>query len=242
MEMLTLELLTGGKKMHIDIKNNLVLLNSHVADFEKKYHRQPGSVKILAASKSQSIEKILDAYQAGQRIFGENYLQEALAKMAMLADKHIEWHFIGPIQSNKTRKIAENFTWVHSVDSIKIAKRLNDQRPANLPALNICIEVNVSAEESKSGVKVDEVTSLIDCCQSLPRLALRGFMTIPAPFHQFEDQRREFHKLFFLWNTLRQKGMALDMLSMGMSDDFEAAIAEGSTMIRIGTAIFGKRS
>lgn len=225
--------------MHIDIKNNLARLNDLVINYEKKYHRPSKSVKILAASKSQSIEKIMEAYQAGQRIFGENYLQEALAKMAALSDKSIEWHFIGPIQSNKTRKIAENFAWVQSVDNTKIAKRLNDQRPAHLPPLNICIEVNVSAEKSKSGVCINEVRSLIAYCQNLPRLVLRGLMTIPAPSEQFENQCHEFHKLSSLWTPLNVD--KFDTLSMGMSDDFEAAIAEGSTMIRIGTALFGER-
>jgi len=225
--------------MHI--KNNLARLNNLVINFEKKYHRSFKSVKILAASKSQSIEKIIEAYHAGQRIFGENYLQEALVKMAALTDKQIEWHFIGPIQSNKTRKIAENFAWVQSVENAKIAKRLNDQRPIHLPPLNICIEVNVSAEKSKSGADINEVMSLITYCQSLPRLVLRGLMAIPAPSKQFENQCHEFHKLSFLWTSLQKNGLILDTLSMGMSADFEAAIAEGSTMIRIGTMLFGER-
>lgn len=232
--------------MIISIEDNLLKIKKLIADYEKKYQRKEGSVKLLAASKQQSIEKIISAYLAGQFCFGENHVQEALAKQLALSNKinefnEIEWHFIGPIQSNKTRKIAENFAWVHSVDSLKIAKRLNDQRPPHLPPLNICVEVNVSNEETKSGVKISDVVSLIVYCQTLPRLKLRGLMCIPAAFDQFVDQRKEFHKLYTLWDSLCKEGIALDTLSMGMSGDFEAAIAEGSTLVRIGTAIFGPR-
>jgi pyridoxal phosphate enzyme (YggS family) len=232
--------------MIISIEHNLLKIKKLIADYEKKYQREAGSVKLLAASKQQSIEKIISAYHAGQFCFGENYVQEALAKMLFFSNqsnefKEIEWHFIGPIQSNKTRKIAENFAWVHSVDSFKIAKRLNDQRPVHFPPLNICIEVNVSHEESKSGVKISEVIPLIVHCQTLPRLKLRGLMAIPAAFSQFVDQRNEFRKLHLLWDSLCKEGINLDTLSMGMSGDFEAAIAEGSTLVRIGTAIFGPR-
>lgn len=196
---------------------------------------------MLAVSKGQSIEKIREAYDAGQQLFGENYLQEALIKMTALSDVHIEWHFIGPIQSNKTRKIAEHFSWVHSVDNLKTAQRLNDQRPAHLPPLNICLEVNISHEISKSGIAPPQTKSLATTCLSLPRLRLRGLMAIPAPQIDFQQQRAAFHLLAELFHALRGDGIPLDTLSMGMSDDFEAAIAEGSTIIRLGTAVFGRR-
>ncbi len=223
------------------ITNNLTRIHTLIAEYEQKYGREKGSVKLLAVSKNQSLEKIKEAFQAGQMVFGENYLQEALEKMASLAAQPIEWHFIGPIQSNKTHKIAEHFSWVQSINSIKIAKRLNDQRPSHLPPLNVCIEVNVSHEKTKTGTEKDSVQSLAAYCLTLPRLKLRGLMAIPADYDHFTDQRKEFHKLYTLWHSLREQGMALDILSMGMSHDFEAAIAEGSTMVRIGSAIFGPR-
>lgn len=221
----------------MSIATNLSSLKKCISDYEQKYSRESGSVRLLAVSKAQSIEKIIQAYEAGQNCFGENYLQEALKKIELLADKAIEWHFIGPIQSNKTRKIAENFSWVHSVDSIKIAKRLNDQRPAHLPPLNICIEVNISNQETKSGVTAEEVAALADYCLTQPRLKLRGLMTIPAP----HNPRHEYHHLHTIWNQVRDSGIALDTLSMGMSNDFEAAIAEGATIVRIGWTLFGQR-
>lgn len=223
------------------IEKKLAEVKNLIADYEQKFNRPSGSVRLLAASKGQSIEKIRDAFLAGQRMFGENYLQEALKKITALSDQAIEWHFIGPIQSNKTRKIAENFAWVHSVTNDKIAKRLNDQRPPHLPPINICIEVNISNEESKTGIKADEILPLAKYCQSLPQLKLRGLMTIPAEHKNFLEQRNEFHKLFLIWKLLHNEGLELDTLSMGMSGDIEAAIAEGSTLVRIGTAIFGQR-
>jgi pyridoxal phosphate enzyme (YggS family) len=226
----------------IMIKNNLATLKKLISEYEEKYHRKTDSVRLLAVSKGQTIEKMTEAFEAGQLCFGENYLQEALEKMAGLSDKAIEWHFIGPIQSNKTRKIAEHFSWVHSVDSLKIAKRLNDQRPSHLPPLNICIEVNVSEESTKSGVLPDDVISLAHDCLALPQLKLRGLMAIPAILENFADQRREYHKLFSIWTMLYESGIPLDTLSMGMSNDFEAAIAEGSTIIRVGRGLFGDRS
>lgn len=223
------------------IATNLAQINAAITEFEKKYHRASGSVQLLAASKQQSIENVRIAFAAGQTRFGENYLQEALPKIEALAEANIEWHFIGPIQSNKTRKIAEHFSWVQSVDDIKIAKRLNDQRPDDLTPLNICLEVNISAEESKSGVAPVNVLELIHACLELPRLRVRGLMAIPEIQTDVMLQRQQFHSLFELFQALRQKQIPLDMLSMGMSDDFEAAIAEGSTLVRIGTAIFGRR-
>jgi len=223
------------------ITANLSHIKNQISEYEKKYSRPEGSVSLLAVSKKQSADKIREAYAVGQRAFGENYLQEALQKMQELSDLQIEWHFIGPIQSNKTKKIAEHFDWVQSVDSIKSAERLNNQRPPHLPPLNICIEVNVSGEDSKSGVTIAEAFKLASVCISLPHLKLRGLMTIPAPAANFSDARKQFHQLYDVWQQLNAQHLQLDTLSMGMSDDFEAAIAEGSTLIRIGTAIFGSR-
>lgn len=223
------------------IEQNVTALKNLISDCEQRYHRVSGSVELIAASKSQSIEKIISAYNAGIRHFGENYLQEALQKISQLTDKAIVWHFIGPIQSNKTKKIAEHFGWVHSVDSQRIAQRLNDQRPAHLPPLNICIEVNVSHESSKSGITENEVISLAQFCLTQPHLKLRGLMTIPATETDFLKQRSQFHKLFLLAEKLRQQNINVDTLSMGMSGDFAAAIAEGATFVRIGTALFGQR-
>ncbi|TAK75471.1 MAG: YggS family pyridoxal phosphate-dependent enzyme [Gammaproteobacteria bacterium] len=217
----------------------LLKVKKLITEYEQKYQRAPHAVTLLAVSKGQPVEKIEALFHAGQVLFGESYVQEALPKIHALADKPIEWHFIGPIQSNKTRKIAEHFTWVHSVDAINIAKRLNDQRPAHLPPLNICLEVNINHETTKSGVLPEDVSSLATYCTALPRLRLRGLMAIPAKQSTFTAQRETFHSLFLLWQSLRHQGFALDTLSMGMSNDFEAAIAEGSTLVRIGTAIFG---
>lgn len=224
------------------IEENLKAIKKQIADFEQKYGRENDSVCLLAASKGQSVEKILHAFQAGQFIFGENYVKEALIKMTALANVPIEWHFIGAIQSNKTRKIAEHFAWVHSIDSIKIARRLNDERPHALPPLNVCIEVNISQAASKSGIAIDEVFPLARYCLSLPQLKLRGLMAIPTLHKTFNLQRGEFHKLFSLFKTLQKEVVFLDTLSMGMSSDFEAAIAEGATIVRMGTAIFGSRN
>jgi pyridoxal phosphate enzyme (YggS family) len=224
-----------------NIPNNIALIQQRIAQVEAQYHRPAGSVTLLAASKNQSIEKIKAAYDAGLKVFGESYLQEALEKIAALSSLPIEWHFIGSIQSNKTKKIAAHFSFVHSVTSTKIAKRLNDQRPVHLPPLNICIEVNLDKEPTKSGVNPDEAHALAAYCATLPRLKLRGLMTIPAPLHDLLAQRENFRHLFKLWQTLNHHSFALDVLSMGMSDDLEAAIAEGSTLVRIGTAIFGER-
>jgi pyridoxal phosphate enzyme (YggS family) len=227
----------------MNITSQLQAVKKLIADAEHRYQREPGSVFLLAVSKKQPIEKMREVFAAGQIAFGESYLQEALLKMA--ADPslaaQIEWHFIGPIQSNKTRKIAQHFVWVHSVDSLKIAKRLNEQRPPTLPPLNICIEVNISGEQNKSGVAPADLLALATYCQTLPRLRLRGLMTIPAATPQLAAQRQAFQQLHTLWQSLRAQNFELDTLSMGMSEDFEAAIAEGSTCVRIGSAIFGLR-
>lgn len=223
------------------VEANLKHIKQLIADYEKKYNRPPGSVHLVAVSKGQPVDDIVEALATGQTAFGENHLQEALPKIEMLKDKKIEWHFIGSIQSNKTRKIAAHFAWVEGVANEKIAQRLNDQRPEHLPPLNICIEVNISHEASKSGVSNDEVESLANFCLTLPRLKLRGLMCIPAEEADLEKQRCTFRKLTSLYQQLNQKGFKLDCLSMGMSHDFEAAIAEGATSVRIGRAIFGPR-
>ena len=229
----------------LSIKDNLNDILKRIRLYEAKYHREAGSVKLLAVSKQQFIEKTEEAYEAGQCAFGENYVQEALTKIHYFEEKNhrkkIEWHFIGTIQKNKTRKIAEYFSWVHSVASQEIAQRLNDQRPAHLPPLCICLEVNLNEEETKSGVLASEVLPLAKFCQTLPRLQLRGLMAIPLSTTQPEMQRKIFRLLFLLKEKLQAQGIPLDTLSMGMSHDFEAAIAEGSTIVRIGTAIFGER-
>lgn len=207
--------------------------------------RNPQTVTLLAVSKTFGPEAVIEAGDAGQRAFGENYLQEALDKMAAVRaarpDLLLEWHFIGPIQSNKTRPIAEHFDWVHSVDREKIAQRLSEQRPAHLPPLNVCLQVNISGEESKSGIAPDQVEELARMVAALPRLKLRGLMTIPEPVEDVEQQRAPLRQMRRLFESLREHGLALDTLSMGMSADLEAAVAEGATIVRIGTAIFGKR-
>ena len=198
-------------------------------------------MRLLAVSKAQPASAVLAAYAAGQRLFGESDVQEALDKQNALKDLSLEWHFIGPIQSNKTQAIAGHFAWVHGVDRLKIAERLSAARPAELLPLQICIQVNVSHEASKSGVMPAEAYSLAAAITQLPRLQLRGLMAIPAPTADIEMQRRQFRMVRELYETLNAQGMALDTLSMGMSEDFPAAIAEGATIVRIGSAIFGAR-
>lgn len=209
-------------------------------------NRSPDSVRLLAVSKTFSAAEVLALAQLGQRAFGENYLQEALPKMASIhaerPDLPLEWHFIGPIQSNKTRPIAESFAWVHSVERLKIAERLNDQRPAGMPALNVCLQVNVSAEASKSGCAPEEAANLAGAIAMLPNLRLRGLMTIPEAAADPSLHSRRFAVLRRLFEELRARGLALDTLSMGMSSDLQTAIAEGSTMVRVGSAIFGTRA
>jgi pyridoxal phosphate enzyme (YggS family) len=198
-------------------------------------------IVLLAVSKTFAADDVRQAYAAGQHAFGESYLQEALDKIEALRDLAIEWHFIGPVQSNKTRAIAENFSWVHSVDRLKIAERLSAQRPENMPPLNVCLQVNVSGEGSKSGVAPGETLPLARQIAALPRLRLRGLMAIPAPAHDPVAQRKPFAQLRELLQQLNAQGLALDTLSMGMSQDMQAAILEGATMVRIGSAIFGSR-
>lgn len=198
-------------------------------------------VKLVAVSKAQSADAVREAYQAGQTIFGENYLQEALDKQQLLKDLNIEWHFIGPIQSNKTQPISQNFDWVHSVDRLKIAQRLNDARPAGLAPLQICLQVNVSNEDSKSGVPPTDLAALASEIQKLPKLTLRGLMAIPAPSKNEVQQTAQFILVRQCYDALLAQGFALDTLSIGMSEDYLPAIAQGATFVRIGSAIFGAR-
>lgn len=223
------------------IQNNLQAVKMRIAAACKSSGRPESAVQLVAVSKTHPAEAIRAAAQAGQRDFGENYVQEALAKISALADLPLVWHFIGPIQSNKTRPIAESFHWVDSLDREKIAIRLAEARPTHLPALNVCIEVNVSGEASKSGVAPEALGGLARAVSALPRLRLRGLMAIPEPTSDALLQRRHFRALRELKDELVRAGMDLDTLSMGMSADMEAAIAEGATMVRIGTAIFGER-
>ena len=205
--------------------------------------RPTSGVTLLAVSKTQAAQAVREAAAAGQRDFGENYVQEALDKIAALADLRAQlvWHLIGPLQSNKTRAVAEAFDWVHSVDRLKIAQRLSEQRPAGLAPLNVCLQVNISGEDSKSGVSPAELPALARAVAALPGLRLRGLMSIPEPAQGLEAQRAPHRALRALGQQLRDDGLPLDTLSMGMSADLEAAIAEGSTMVRVGTAIFGER-
>jgi pyridoxal phosphate enzyme (YggS family) len=224
------------------ILSNLQATREAIVQAVKSAHRNAAEVSLLAVSKTFPATAVREAYQAGQIAFGENYVQEALDKIDALRDIPLEWHFIGPIQSNKTRSIAENFAWVHSVDRLKTAERLSVQRPVDLPPLNICLQVNVSGEDSKSGVQADEVLALAQAVMNLPRLKLRGLMTIPAPAAGEMAQREPFARMRVLLGLLNSKGMDLDTLSMGMSHDFPAAIQEGATIVRVGTAIFGSRN
>lgn len=196
---------------------------------------------LLAVSKTRTPDEIRAVAAAGCRDFGENYLQEALDKQEALRDLSLVWHFIGPIQSNKTRAIAAHFDWVHSLDRAKIAERLNDQRPAHLPPLQVCLQVNIDAEASKAGASIEELPALADTVARLPRLRLRGLMCIPEPRESPQDRHIPFAKLRYCMENLNARGFRLDILSMGMSDDLDAAIGEGSTIVRIGTALFGAR-
>jgi pyridoxal phosphate enzyme (YggS family) len=203
--------------------------------------RSPDAVKLLAVSKTKSAEAVREAHAAGQMAFGENYIQEGVDKIAALADLPLEWHCIGPIQSNKTKLVAENFAWVHSIDRFKIAERLSAQRPANLPPLQVCLQVNVDGGSNKSGVSPGELLALAQAVAKLPRLQLRGIMTIPEPAETEDAARKVHHEAKALFDSLNAADLRVDTLSMGMTGDLEAAIAEGSTCVRVGTAIFGAR-
>ncbi|WP_020167897.1 MULTISPECIES: YggS family pyridoxal phosphate-dependent enzyme [Methylotenera] len=199
------------------------------------------NAQLLAVSKAQSAEKLRSAYLAGQRAFGENYVQEAINKQQQLSDLSIEWHFIGPIQSNKTQLIAQHFDWVHSVDRLKIAERLSSARSPSLTPLNVCIQINSSEESTKSGANLTETITLANAINALPNLKLRGLMAIPAPAKDFDAQRAQFKIVHDAFITLQQQGFAIDTLSIGMSEDYVAAIHEGATIVRIGSALFGAR-
>ncbi|MFP5340507.1 YggS family pyridoxal phosphate-dependent enzyme [Stutzerimonas frequens] len=220
------------------IEKNIAKVAARIREAAQAVHRDAATVGLLAVSKTQPAAAIREAFAAGLRDFGENYLQEALDKQVELDDLPLIWHFIGPIQSNKTKAIAEHFDWVHSVDRLKIAQRLSDQRPATLPPLNICLQVNVSGEASKSGCTPQELGPLAEAVAAMPQLRLRGLMCIPAPTEDPAEQRAAFARLRLLRDEL---ALDLDTLSMGMSQDLEAAIAEGATWVRIGTALFGAR-
>jgi pyridoxal phosphate enzyme (YggS family) len=225
------------------VARHLDEVRQRIAEAAAGASRDASSVTLLAVSKTFPAEDVRAAFNAGQRAFGENYVQESVAKIAELADlrSEIEWHFIGPLQSNKTKVVAENFDWVHSVDRLKIAERLSDQRPDGMPRLNVCLQINVSGEDSKSGVAPGDASALARQIAALPRLRLRGLMAIPEPAGTLDEQRAPHRRLREIMDTLRADGLELDTLSMGMSADIEAAILEGSTMVRIGTAIFGAR-
>lgn len=226
-----------------DIAHNLADVHARIERAAHAAGRDPQSVALLAVSKTFPAADVRAAHAVGQRAFGENYVQEAIAKIEALADLRasIEWHFIGPLQSNKTRPVAEHFDWVHSVDRLKIAQRLAEQRPDALPPLNVLLQVNVSGEASKSGVAPAEAAAVAHEIAALPKLRLRGLMSIPEPAETLEAQRAPHRMLRELFDSLRADGLALDTLSMGMSADLEAAVLEGATIVRIGTAIFGAR-
>jgi len=223
------------------IAQRLETVRQRIRDAEIRYRRAPGSVQLLAVSKTRPAADLREAFACGQRAFGENYLQEAREKQEQLADTAIEWHFIGPLQSNKTKAVAACVDWVHSVDRLKLAKRLNSHRPDDMEPLNICLQVNISAEDTKAGVAPAGVAELAAEFAGFPRLRLRGLMCIPAPARDEPARRAPFRALRELQEKLISGGMALDTLSMGMSADLEEAIAEGATLVRVGTDIFGAR-
>ncbi|AEH34245.1 YggS family pyridoxal phosphate-dependent enzyme [Vibrio anguillarum] len=227
------------------IQQNIEQITSQIESAQQKCGRARERVQLLAVSKTKPVEAILEAARAGQRLFGENYVQEGSDKVQYFNTLHpeldLEWHFIGPIQSNKSRIVAENFAWVHTVDRSKIAQRLNDQRPAGMPPLQVLIQVNTSGESSKSGIGEHEIVELAELISALPNLTLRGLMSIPENVPDYAAQLAAFQKLASLQAQLSERFSGLDTLSMGMSGDMQAAIEAGSTMVRIGTAIFGAR-
>ena len=224
------------------ISDNLQAVHERIAAAALKAGRKPEEVLLLAVSKTWSAADVREAVVVGQKAFGENYVQEGIDKVVELSSLKLEWHFIGPLQSNKSRQVAESFDWVHSVDRLKIAQRLSEQRPDALPPLQVCLQVNVSGEDTKSGVRLEDVEALAQQVMRLPRLRLRGLMAIPAPVDDYAQQRQAFHLVREAFQQLKAGGLPLDTLSMGMTLDLEAAIAEGSTLVRVGTAIFGERN
>ncbi len=228
-----------------NIPDNIKQVSTQLQQSAQQFHRSVDAIMLLAVSKGQNSQALRLAWRAGLSNFGENYLQEALKKMAALDDIDPCWHFIGPIQSNKTQDIAQHFSWVHSIERLKIARRLNQQRPEHLPPLNVCIQVNIDSEASKSGIDPEHCLELALAITELPRLKLRGLMVIPQQREQLESQRQPYHQAAKLLDSLKKSSAALtslDTLSMGMSGDMSAAIAEGATIVRVGTAIFGPRT
>ena len=225
--------------------DDLCTRSAHIAgritDCERASGRAAGSVRLLLVSKGQPAETVRRAWLCGNAIFGENYLQEAFDKMGRLSNLPLEWHFLGPLQSNKTRGVSEHFSWVHSINRLKIAHRLNDQRPEDLPPLQVCLQINVSGETSKSGLRSEQVLPFAERLHDLKRLQLRGLMTIGAAGLSYDEQRDAFAKLRASFDQLNAEGHLCDTLSMGMSGDYPAAIAEGATLVRIGEAAFGPR-
>jgi len=226
----------------IGVTENLSLIRDLLAFSAIDAKREPDTVRLLAVSKKQSLSKVLAAVEAGQRDFGENTVQEGLEKIDQTKDLHLVWHFIGHLQNNKTRLVAENFDWVHTIDKLKTARRLSEQRPAALGPLNICLQVNIDDEPGKSGIAINALPELAAACTELPNLELRGLMCLPAIRSEFEEQRLPFARLRELAEMLRHNGVATDTLSMGMSGDYRAAVFEGATIVRIGTALFGDRN
>lgn len=226
----------------IGVTENLALISALLAFSANEAEREADAVKLLAVSKKQPLAKILAAFDAGQRDFGENFVQEGLKKIDQTRDLGLVWHFIGHLQANKTRVVAANFDWVHTIDKLKTARRLSEQRPAALGALNICLQVNIDNEPGKSGIAIDALPELAASCAELPNIKLRGLMCLPAIRTGFEEQRLPFARLRELADSLQNNGIAVDTLSMGMSGDYRAAIFEGATIVRIGTALFGDRT
>jgi len=226
----------------IGVTENLRKIRNLLASSAVEADRGPEAVRLLAVSKKQPVSKILDAATAGQRDFGENFVQEGLEKIDQTRNLNLIWHFIGHLQNNKTRVVAENFDWVHTIDTLKTANRLSEQRPESLMPLNICLQVNIDSEDRKSGISIAELPELAAACTELPNLNLRGLMCLPTARTSFSEQRIPFATLRNLANELRSDGIETDTLSMGMSGDYRAAIFEGATMVRIGTALFGDRN
>lgn len=229
------------KKDTSSVASRLTFVRNQIADFELRHARKPGEVTLMAVSKRKPVAAILESISAGQRCFGENYVDEGVEKIQKIDDASLEWHFIGAIQSRKTAEIAENFDWAHGVDRLKIAKRLSAQRPAHKAPLNICLQLNLDNEASKAGISLQQLPELAADCAQLPGIALRGLMAIPAPRTDFSAQRQVFAKVRSALASIPDTNGQLDTLSMGMSGDLEAAVAEGATIVRVGTAIFGAR-
>jgi pyridoxal phosphate enzyme (YggS family) len=224
------------------IRNNLQRVRERIATACASAQRDVNEVTLLAVAKTFGPEAVREAFDAGQTAFGENYIQEAVEKIGLLENLHLQWHCIGPIQSNKTRLVAANFAWAHTVDRLKVAQRLSEQRPEGLPPLQVCIQVNIDGGSTKAGVAPQDVLALARDVAQLPRITLRGLMTLPEPAADFAAQKAVHLRAKALFDEMRGAGLALDTLSMGMTGDLEAAIAAGSTMVRVGTAIFGSRS